>query len=108
MKYVIVIFVLCASSFAQTMTPEHKAYINALNEYNAYASHHITTKQIEAKYGPMDGDRQLTACFLSAQIVIAAMKDPVLWADKNDDGEGKEWRRWTDIRHNELKCDDIK
>jgi hypothetical protein len=36
------------------------------------------------------------------------MKDPVLWADKNNDQEGKEWRRWIDIRQYEPKCQDIK
>ena len=86
-------------------------YLNALNEYNAYMTHHVTTKQMKDKYLlDLRGDdpRRVVACYLSAQVAIAAMKDPVLWADKNNDQEGKEWRRWIDISQYEPKCQDIK
>ena len=111
MKYVIMLFVLCAAVYAQTVSPERQVYLNALNEYNAYASHRVTTKQMKDKYWldlSAGNPRKTVACYLSAQIVVAAMKDPVLWADKNANLEGKEWRRWIDIRQYELKCQDIK
>ena len=107
MKYVIVMLVLCTSVYAQTVSPERQVYLNALNEYNAYASHQVTTKQMKDKYWldfTGDNPRRVVACYLSAQVVVAAFKDPVLWADKNDDLEGKEWRRWIDLRQYELKC----
>jgi hypothetical protein len=35
MKYVILMFVLCMSVYAQTVSPERQAYLSAQNDYNA-------------------------------------------------------------------------
>jgi hypothetical protein len=76
-----------------------QTYEAALNDYNDFIEHpkgHV--------YRVRPRERQLELCYLSAQVLIAAVKVPEFASDLNSDGEIKEWRRWVDIRKYQLHC----
>jgi hypothetical protein len=84
---------------AQTVSKERQAYLDALKNYNNFIEHpkgHV--------YNVYPKNRRDELCYLSAQVVLAAAHDPGFARDLNSDGENKEWRRWIDIRKQELKC----
>jgi hypothetical protein len=73
--------ILCASVCAQTVSPERQAYLNALNQYNAYVTHHVTIKQMKGKYGldlSAGNPRTTVACHLSAQVVVGLISGSML------------------------------
>jgi hypothetical protein len=83
----------------QTVSPEKQAYLDAIENYNEFVEHpkgHV--------YNVYPKERRLELCYLSAQVVAAAVRVPEFAADRNSDGEIKEWRRWIDIRNLELLC----
>jgi hypothetical protein len=83
----------------QTVSPEKQAYLDAIRIYNEFVEHpkgHV--------YNVYPKERRLELCYLSAQVVAAAVRVPEFAADRNSDGEIKEWRHWIDIRSLELHC----
>lgn len=84
---------------AQTVSKERQAYLDAVNNYNSFIEHpkgHV--------YNVYPKNREVEMCYLSAQVVVAASRDPVFAGDLNSNGENQEWRRWIDIRKYELRC----
>ena len=84
---------------AQTVSKERQAYLDALKNYNDFIDHpkgHV--------YNVYPKNRRDELCYLSAQVVMTAAHDPGFAGDLNGDGENKEWRRWIDIRKQQLKC----
>jgi hypothetical protein len=80
---------------AEARSPERQAYEKAVDDYNHFIDH---PKGKASERGP-------ELCYLSAQVISTAVKDPQLAADVNELGEIKEWRRWTEIRKYALDCD---
>jgi hypothetical protein len=106
--FLVVVIVLCPFAGAQKVSATRQVYLDAINEYNAFVSRKITMKQFEAKHGSFEGDRRQVLCYLAANLIAASMRDPDLWADKNDALEGKEWRHWSDIWSVELNCNQFR
>ena len=84
----------------QTVSIEKQAYLDAIKNYNEFVEH---PKGHVYNVYPMK-DRRLELCYLSGQVLVAAVRVPEFAADRNSDGEINEWRRWIDIRNLELHC----
>jgi hypothetical protein len=82
-------------------SPEMQAYEKAVNDYNDFVDH-----PKGHTYNVRPKERQLELCYLSAQVVITAVRIPEFQEDRNSDNEINEWRRWIDIRKDELHCQD--
>jgi hypothetical protein len=84
----------------ESPSPEVQAYQKAVKDYNDFVEHskgHV--------YIVRPKERGLELCYLSAQVVVTAVRVPEFSEDLNSDGEIKEWRRWLDIRKYQLHCD---
>lgn len=90
-------------STPEVVSPQEQAYEKAVNDYNDFIAH-----PQGHHWNVVPHDRRIELCYLAVQVVATSVRVPALAADTNSDGEIKEWRRWIDIRHSELRCDDVK